>query len=517
MKKLLFILGLLGIVLGVVCRTILMTISFEYDEIFTAVTANPAIPFSYIWNHYLIVDVHPPLHNLMLWMYNHIVPYGPEWILRLPSLILSVMGLFLSWKLFPRYLLRTTRWLFILLLSCNFYLLLYAQHARAYSLLLCLAIVLTFLYLNMARLIRYKKQIPATWWIWYGICSLLLCWSHYFGALAFGLFSVVLFIIAWKNKQPLKFFIVVPLLVLLAFSPWLIPNLLQNLSQHRFSGNWWGNTRVISWHLIILWIEFFFSSLKAFYVLLGLGTIAIAYSFIRFRQCKVWPFNRELWLVFVPLATAGIFAFLISLKIFWLLWRYFIPFVPCLYLFVALIITPLCTRYRVTGLIFLVFVGLSFYSFVTLYPSFQVGRFFHIRSAMEVYKNAFADKDMYVVAFEAFPVESMQPMYSFYPKYHFHLKSDVYEILHMDPDKREELMAREGKFFMWMPNCVPIKMRTLAQTFQRNMSIFGQLYSTCFILPAGEDRRLVNPLLQEEYSNRFQQYQKRKQAESTKN
>ena len=517
MKKLLFILGLLGILAGLVCRAILLNISFEYDEIFTAVTANPTLPLSYIWNHYLMVDVHPPLHNLLLWIYNHGVPYGPEWILRLPSLILSFLGLFLAWKLFPRRLLHITRWIFVLLLSCNFYLLLYAQHARAYSLILCLAIGLTFLYVNMTHYIRHKKIIPTKWWIWYAICSLLLCWSHYFGTLLFGLFSVILFVYAWKNKQPLKFFIAVPLLVLIAFLPWLIPNMLQNLSQHRFAGNWWGNSRVMEWHLVILWIEFFFSSLKAFYVLTGIGIFGLIYSFVRFRHRKIWPFNRTILFIFIPMAAAGTFALLVSLKIFWLLWRYFIPFVPCLYLFVALIIAPLCKRYRTAALVFLCFVGLSFQTFVRLYPHFHNGRFFPARAAMEVYQEAFADKELYVVALEAFPVESMQPMYSFYPNHYLHVEQPVYELFHMNPAQRDKLLAREGKFIMWMPNCDPKKMQRLAQTFQRNMSIFAHFYSTCFIIPAGSDHRTVNPLLQTEYNTRMQQYQKNKAQKLVKN
>lgn len=517
MKKILIGLGFLGIVAGIICRAVLINISFEYDEIFTAVTANPTVPFSYIWNHYLTADVHPPLHNLLLWIYNHLVSYGPEWILRFPSFILSIIGLFLAWTLFPRYLLRTTRWIFMLLLSCNFYLLLYAQHARAYSLILCLAIVLTFLYLNIAHCIRHKTAIPTEWWIWYAICSLLLCWSHYFGALLFGLFSVVLFVSAWKNKRPLKSFIVVPLLVFVAFLPWLVPNLLYNLSQHRFSGNWWGNSRVMEWNLVILWIEFFFSSLKAFYVLLGLGIAGIAYSFVRFRRRKVWPFNRQLLLVFVPMAAVGIFALLISFKIFWLLWRYFIPFVPCLYLFVALIISPLCRRYRAMGFVFLVFVGLSFYSFIRLYPYFHDGKFFPARTAMEVYKEVFPDKKLYVTALEAFPPESMQPMYAFYPNHYLNMDQSVYEILHMDFAEREKLLAQEGEFIMWMPNCDPHKMKKLAQTLQRNVIIFARLYSTCFIIPAGKDRRTIDPSLQREYDNRFQQYQKYKILKSIRN
>jgi hypothetical protein len=515
MKKIWIALGTLGILVGIVCRAVLLNISFEYDEIFTAITSNPALPFSYSWKHYLLADVHPPLHNMILWLYNHVVPYGPEWILRFPSFILSLMGLFLAWRLFPRYLGRTARWLFVLLLSCNFYLLLYAQHARAYSLMLCVAIVLTFLYLHIAQCLHFKKAVPAEWWVWYGICSLLLCWSHYFGALLFGLFSVILFIYAWKNKQPLRMFILIPSVVFVCFLPWIVPNLLQNLSQHRFAGNWWAN-RPLTWDLVWLWIEFFFSSRKAFYVLVALAAGSVFYSALRLKR-RPWPYSRELLLLFIPMAAAGTFALVMSLKIFWLLWRYFIPFVPCLYLFVALILVPLIKRYRVLGLVFLCFVGMSFYAFTKYYRYFQDGRIFTARESMRAYQGAFADKDLYVVALEAFPVPSMQPMYAFYPNHYFHGNKEVYEVFHMDPSQREELMEREGEFVMWMPNCDPGKMQRLVQTFQRNMRIFIHLYNTCFILPAGHDRRTINASILQEYNQRYENYRKHAFSQPVKN
>lgn len=503
MKKIFVWLSAVGVAIGIACRFIIFNISFEYDEIFTAVTSNPAVPFSYIWKNYLLVDVHPPLHNILLWVYNHWVPYGPEWALRWPSLILSVTSLFLAWKLFPRYLGKTARWIFVLLLSCNFYLLLYAQHARAYSLLICLAVVLTYLYLQIARCLCHKHTVSREIWVWYGICSLLLCWSHYFGALLFGLFSVILFFIAWNHKQPLRYCIAVPLLVLAGFLPWLIPNLLENLSQHRFSGNWWGN-QALSWHLVKLWVEFFFSSVKAFYVLLSIGALGIIYTWYRQRKLKVWLFSREIILVFLPMAAAGLFALAMSVKIFWLLWRYFIPFVPCLYLFVTLIIAPVCKRYRVIGLAFLCFVALSFQAFIRMRNFFQEGIAFPVRSAMEIYKQGFADKALYTVALEAFPPNSMQPMYAFYPQIYFGVKQPVYELFHMNPTQRDQLLEQADQALLWMPNCDPKKMKKLAQTFQRNISIFARFSNVCFLLPAQQDRRTFNENQRSEYLHRFE-------------
>ena len=504
--KFLAVLAVLGVLVGLAGRCLILGISFEYDEIFTAISANPAVSFPYIWTHYLMVDVHPPLYNFLLWVYNHVVPYGPEWVLRWPSWIFSVTALFLSWKLFPRYLGKTAQWLFVLLLSCNFYMLLYAQHARVYSWLVCLSVPFTFLYLQIARRSFKGRSVPREWWIWYGVFAVLLCWSHYFGALLYGLFSVVLFVLAWKYKRPLRVFTLVPLLVLICFLPWLVPNLLYNLSEHRFTGNWWGNQTPLSWHLVRLWVEFFFTSLKAFYVLIGIGVLGIIYSILRMRKTGVWPYRREIVLLFVPMAAAGIFVLAVSFKIFWLLWRYFMPFVPSLYLLVALVIAPICKRYKEMFLVFLCFVGLSYQFFLKARPFFWQDHFFPARAAMEIYKGAFPEKDLYVVALEAFPPQSMTPMYAFYPQTYFGMKQSVYELFHLPQQEREELLAQRAQALLWMPNCYPLKIDRLAQSWQRSVHIFGNFKNTCFLLVADDLEQPIDRVQLADYAYRFNKY-----------
>ena len=77
-QRIFFVLYGLLIGVGVGLRFCFWNIPYEYDEIFTAVTADPTLPLGWIWSHWLLVDVHPPLHNILLWLYNHVVPYGPE-------------------------------------------------------------------------------------------------------------------------------------------------------------------------------------------------------------------------------------------------------------------------------------------------------------------------------------------------------------------------------------------------------------------------------------------------------
>ena len=45
----------------------------------------------------------------------------------------------------------------------------------------------------------------------------------------------------------------------------------------------------------------------------------------------------------------------------------------------------------------------------------------------------------------------------------------------------------------------------------------AHFYSTCFIIPAGPDRRTVDPSILAEYNNKLQQYQKNKARKLVKN
>ena len=49
--KFLAVLAVLGVLVGLAGRCLILGISFEYDEIFTAISANPAVSFPYIWTH----------------------------------------------------------------------------------------------------------------------------------------------------------------------------------------------------------------------------------------------------------------------------------------------------------------------------------------------------------------------------------------------------------------------------------------------------------------------------------
>ncbi len=481
MKRIILVCSLLGLVAGLFFRFFLIHISFEYDELFTAVTSNPMVAFPQLWTTYLMIDVHPPLHNFILWLWNHVMPYGPEWSLRLPSLILALGALVQAWVLFPRYLGKTARWLFLLLLSANFYLILYAQHARAYSLIVCAAVPFTFLYIKLARRLIKHCPIATKYWCLYGALAAILCWSHYFGALCFGLFSMMLGCLAWYHKRPLKPLIYTSGLVLGCFLPWMIPNLIENLGQHRFGGNWWGN-RELEWSLVNLWIEFFFSSLKGFWALLAAVLAGTFVGWRLYRKQRTWPYGVELALLIIPMMCAGVFALVMSVKIFWLIWRYFMPFVPSLYLTTALLMAPLLHKYKGAFLLVVIFLFFSFKTTWQLSQLLRKGVFFPVRTAMELYKEAFPDKELFVIAMEAFPPVSMTPMYGFYPHYYFKMDNPVTEIFQLPNPQLQAILDRQQDGVFWMPNCSPQKMERIMLRTGREAKIFARHENTCYLL-----------------------------------
>lgn len=483
-SRTIFGLGIISILLGIAARFSLWGTSFEWDEVFTAITANPAVPFTYIWKHYLIVDVHPPLYNLFLWIYMHIMPYGPEWALRLPSILFSLLALGYGWWKFPRCFGRNARWVYILLFIANAWVIFFSQYARAYAWMLFLSTILTFSFVRISHAVRHKQSIKnQEWWI-FGISSLLLCWSHYFGAFLFGLLSVALFLQALLHKCPLKMFICVPLGVFLLFLPWLIPNLLYNLQAHRFTGNWWANARGLDKNSIKLLLEFLFGFKETYRMLLVILGSALGWNIWTAVRKKPVAYRRDiLWLSCV-LLVAFISIWFVSHKIYWFLGRYFVPFMPALFLVVALVLAPLIRRtHKILLLLFLIYVFSGFYAYyMEVHVHVRKAEWWVVREAMEWYQQHFPDKELYVVSIEAFPQESLEPMYSYYPNVVLKMNTKVTELFHLPQLQREMALNRQLGAITWMPNCELRKLKYLAKKWGVPVAILHRNFSSCFLV-----------------------------------
>ncbi len=506
-------LGILSLIWGLVARFSLWKTSFEWDEVFTAITANPTVPFTYIWNHYLIVDVHPPLYNLLLWIYTHFMPYGPEWSLRLPGICFSVAALIYAWVKFPRCFGKSTRWIYMLLFAANAWIIFFSQYARAYAWMLLWSTILTFSFVHISHAVRHKQNVAARqWWI-YAVASLLLSWSHYFGALLFGLFSVALFLQALLYKQKLKMFICVPLGILLLFLPWLIPNLLHNLQAHRFEGNWWANQRPLNISSLKLMFEFLFGFRPTFYTLLALISCAFGWNVWTLLRKKPLAYLRDtLWLGGVVLV-AFVSVWFISYKIYWFLGRYFIPFIPALYLTISLSLAPLIRRtHKMLLVVFFVYVFLGFYTYhKQVYQPIHKVEWWIVREAMQWYQRNFPDKELYVVSIEAFPQDSLVPMYSYYPNIVLKMNTKVTELFHLPPIRRQAALDHQQTALTWMPNCEPRKLKRLAQTWKTTVTLLHRDRTSCFLVLETHPGQRGVPILHE-YQRRLGENLKKRQS-----
>lgn len=466
---------------GLVARFTLLTMSFEYDELFTAVTTDPTLSLGWIWVNWLVPDVHPPLYNVLLWLYNHCVPYGPEVWLRLPSALCGVGAVVCGWLLFPRYLGKTARLIFTAVLACHQFMILYSQQARAYAWVLLLAVPVTFMFLNMSRRVWHRKNISLKQWLWFGGLSLVLAWSHYFGTLLVGICYVLLFVQAWRYRRPLKMFWLVPLAVGVLFLPWLIPNFVAQLQQQRFTGdNWWANGGITlgTWRVFAQFFVFSKIGIGALAVLL----LVAAYThWKRFKQGRPMPFGREIALLGIAVVLTFAVAGLISLKLFLFIGRYFTVILPALFLMLAMLTAPWVRKNNAWLLLVAVLAVAEIGSYYTQRNILLQPTAMPARLTTQFYRDFFRGREMLVVALEAFPPKAMPAMYGFYANKVYGQNVRVTELVQLPEAEREAALARQAGAFVFMPNCEEWKLVAVSQKWGRKIDVYGNLGTTCLI------------------------------------
>lgn len=471
----------LCVAISLYMRGLLLHMPFEYDELFTAVSTDPFLPFSWIYTHYLLVDVHPPLYNLLLWNWNQIFPYGPEIWLRLPSLLMGVAALVLAWADFPKCFGKTARILFFAFIACHLHAIAYAQHARAYALVLLLAIACTFSFIKLFRRTAKGLGAPAKQWISFSVLSLFLCWSHYFGSLLVFLLNGFLLTKALRTKTNRKQALLSSVFVLLGFLPWLIPNIAAQLSLSRFSGNWWAN-EVGQWILVPSTLIYFLSTNWMGSILLGLLILWVGIKiWPAFRKTKCLPYGREMGVLATVYLVAVAVITLISLKTFLFMPRYFIAYLPCAYLALSLFLAPVLRKSVVGKILFVLFLLLNLILFWIGHRELRFTPKIPTRIVAQLYKDFHPQKEMFVIAVEGFPTQAMPAMYGFYLNRVFLTNTPVTELFSLDPETLNEVLKRKEKAFIWMPNCTQEKLLKVSQKWGRSLGIYGKIGNTCVL------------------------------------
>lgn len=257
-----------------------------YDECFTLLAARQDFPTMI---RATMTDVHPPLLYILQW--GLIRLFGEySWVMRLPSALLSIAALFLTWKLGERLKISRPAILAALaFLSVNTVQLWYSQEARMYA-------IFQFLVLCQALLILQRRWAPLSFTL------LVMLWLHNYGLIflpVMGLFAL------WQIRKEIEaelpavlIAFIVPVLLwfpwvwvlasqmgMVAQGYWIAPI---NLGEvvYDMNGVFWG---IVSKEPI-----------DSIVVLIGVGM----FSLTIIRACQRREHGSLLWLALAPLGLA---------------------------------------------------------------------------------------------------------------------------------------------------------------------------------------------------------------------
>lgn len=151
-------------VLALELRLLQITSRLWYDENFTLLVTR--LPFRQMMTA-ILGDVHPPLYYLLvrpIALLN-----GPEWTIRIPSVIFSMLALWIFWLILQEMNISTRlRWIAfvgMVLMPQQIY---YGSEGRMYALLTFLVL------LGWLSILRRC-------WLFFGLAAVLLVWTHNYG------------------------------------------------------------------------------------------------------------------------------------------------------------------------------------------------------------------------------------------------------------------------------------------------------------------------------------------------
>jgi hypothetical protein len=167
--------------------------SLWYDELYTFHNTDPRLGLVEVFRERMLPDPSPPLYFLTLHFWQWLVSSSSEFALRLPSAIFGALAMVMAVVYGRRVLSPPGLAFFLVFFSCSLGAINYAQEARAYSLLLLFATIITLLAFDLGRRVS-AGEAPhvgdyarlATWAVLAGL-------THFFGVLlANALFALLL-------------------------------------------------------------------------------------------------------------------------------------------------------------------------------------------------------------------------------------------------------------------------------------------------------------------------------------
>ena len=300
-----------------------------YDEIFSWITADPAHPFSQVWQEVLRADVNIPLFNLLLRGWAYIVPMTPVWM-RVFPVIFSLLTPVCAWGLAPKSWSNSQKIVFCSLLGASAALTLHSALLRTYSLAVFLVCVCTLLALQIVQTFIAGQSVAKR--IWVGFCGsgLLACYTHYFAAALFFITTLYVLGAAFYYKKQRSWALGVTLLVGLIWLIWAGPVLYSLLGggNSGVGSGWW-----IKKEKILAFWEVLDFALGPTSVQLGLlGFVVVGMTSFLSEERPLFTHRPEIGLALMQIILLGITVGIISQKCNLWLGRYFLMLLPAIYL-----------------------------------------------------------------------------------------------------------------------------------------------------------------------------------------
>lgn len=419
---------------------------FIEDEIYTYLFSHPSQSFLHLFKTYYIEDVTPPLYAAFMYMYNQAAFFNTEIWLRLPSLLFWLSASVAGWFYFPKHLGRRAKIIFTTLMLASSTMGIYLASARAYGLLLLLSVLFTFSGLNLFYTLLADGRASCKKINLFFIFGLLLCFTHYYGAVFFVILSALLLAYAFVKKMPISSFIWRFILTLGVFMLWVIPNFMVIKSHGVFDGSWWNNSFPV-WFSF----SFFFNIIIGSSLAQLTALAAVCAGLLILKDDKGERNTAELILPPAAYLLVYLALYVISFKINIMQPRYFIVLAPLVFFFMAKTIGALLDKKPLFTVIWVLFLIFSFKSNIDLTEKY----YNHPRNAKafaQQYIKEYKGRTILLASFYPYNPKLIDDVYSYYIK-NFYNYPQVTTINLLDKDNDAAAALALENTVIYMPGC----------------------------------------------------------------
>ena len=474
--------SVIGVVISVymiVQRFLYLSGGFQYDELYSAITAAPDISLPFVWKEMFLKDVNLPLFNMLLFGWNRIFPYTVFWM-HLFSALLGTAAILAAWLLAPKSWPVLKKGIFVSLMACSFVLVGYGAIVRAYSLSVLLSTIFTLQALRLIEQLQ-AKQNPRThaWLAFFGV-GFLGAYSHYFCAGAFFITALVVFLYTCYYKLARKWAFWGTAVVFFLWAGWLI-NVWKLMNG--VSGVWWYSVPLAkaTWELI----TFLVGPLHIFQGILYGSILALISLVFTYRK----SFFKHADLV-LPLAQIILICVVVSIvALRYNLWmdRYFLPLMPAILLLLAGFLYHLYERHAILLILWpvLLFAWLKFF---WVQDYLLTEEFTGLRYAVSYLVNERkADQVLVATGRMGYPKAALSRMIAYYIP-----PTSKMELIPLTPQTTPMGWQSKPKIPVLMPVCSQVHLLTTSvdmnMDVERDLMLFGPDVCVFSIRPLREEK-----------------------------